>query len=212
MNFLAHCALAQEACRRWQGTPELQGGLLAGAIFSDFAKGPVSSSIPVALQAGIRLHRRIDAYSNTHETIREICASFPTELRRFAPIFVDILSDYYLSRSWGDYYEESRVVLSARVYAACNEHISGLDKSRSVSIARFTQYMQETDLLANYHQWRHVERGLHSVLGRLGKSELFNEVVASAKAQGNSGESAFRIYFGDMQNQLPQWISIIATK
>ena len=82
MNFLAHCALALEASQRWPQGHSLRKGLLAGAIFADFGKGPINSSLPVDLQTGIRLHRRNDASSNQHQVIRDSCAAFPPELRR----------------------------------------------------------------------------------------------------------------------------------
>ena len=96
MNFLAHCALALEASQRWPQGHTLRQGLLAGAIFADFGKGPIDKSLPRDLQTGIRLHRRIDAFSNIHQQSRDRCATFPQELRRYAQIFLDILGDYYL--------------------------------------------------------------------------------------------------------------------
>ena len=47
-------------------------------------KGPIDKSLPLDLQTGIRLHRRIDAFSNQHQAIRDRCATFPLELRRYA--------------------------------------------------------------------------------------------------------------------------------
>ena len=57
MNFLAHCLIGARA-------REDDAGLIAGGFLGDFIKGPVPASMPPALQAGVRLHRRIDAYSN----------------------------------------------------------------------------------------------------------------------------------------------------
>ena len=76
MNFLAHCALADDASNSWPTGEDMRQGLLAGAILADFGKGPVPKSMPNALQTGIRLHRRIDAFSNQQATIREVCATF----------------------------------------------------------------------------------------------------------------------------------------
>ena len=186
----------------------MQQGLLAGAILADFGKGPISSNLPTELQSGLRLHRRIDAYSNSHETIRAVCASFPTELRRYAPIFVDILGDYYLSQNWHNYYQHSRDELNDRVLVACRHYASCLNEAQTNRLESFLQYMEDVDLLVNYHQWRHIERGLYSVLRRLGKPDLFSDVQISAIAQRDTGADAFRIYFSDMRHQLPGWASL----
>jgi acyl carrier protein phosphodiesterase len=93
MNFLAHCALAQDASDCWDNGNALRDGLLAGAILADFGKGPIASHLPLDLQAGIRLHRRIDAFTNQHDLIRDtlrlvspraapLRADFPRHSRR----------------------------------------------------------------------------------------------------------------------------------
>ena len=68
--------------------------------------------------------------------------------------------------------------------------------------------MRDTDLLANYHDWEHVERGLQSVLRRLGQTSLYEAVNMAADAQRDSGEHAFRLYFADLRDQLPAWATL----
>lgn len=210
MNFLAHCALAQEASGHWAGDNVLKQGLLAGAILADFSKGRISPELPLELQTGIRLHRRIDAYTNQHESIRAVSAIFPDQLRRFAPIFIDLLGDYYLSQQWLEYYQEPRSMLSKSSYAACAEYSRFLDDANAENLHRFLHYMCKVDLLANYHEWHHVEQGLESVLRRLGQDHLFSEAKSAAYAQRHSGSDAFRIYFADLRQQLPAWASLNA--
>jgi len=208
VNFLAHCALAQDASNCWANGNALRDGLLAGAILADFGKGPIASHLPLDLQAGIRLHRRIDAFTNQHDLIRQTCASFPPELRRYAPIFLDILGDYYLSRTWGNYYAEARPDFSQRCYNACAAYARYLGEAEAPQLHKFMHYMRSTDLLANYDGWEHVERGLRSVLRRLGQSSLFEAVNIAADAQRDSGEHAFRLYFSDLRDQLPAWATL----
>ena len=211
MNFLAHCALAQDASECWTEGNALRNGLLAGAILADFGKGRIDTRLPSELQAGIRLHRRIDAFTNQHELIRSTCASFPADLRRYAPIFLDILGDYYLSQMWDVFYAEPRTQFSQRCYDACAAYAHHLDDAKAPQLQKFLQYMRSTDLLANYHDWEHVERGLHSVLRRLGKTSLYKAVNIAAAAQRDSGEHAFRLYFTDLRDQLPIWATVATT-
>jgi acyl carrier protein phosphodiesterase len=210
MNFLAHCALADEASKRWSGGGELGTGLLAGAILADFSKGPIPSNLPENLKLGIRLHRRIDAFSNQNDAIRETCAEFPSELRRYAPIFVDVLADHYLSLGWHNYYNEPRAKFSQRCYQACEEFRDLPEYTDTANLQRFLNYMNQTDLLAGYDQWAHVERALGSILTRLGKEELFDVTNAVCLAQLDSGQRAFRIYFDQLRDQLTDWSSLIA--
>jgi len=212
MNFLAHCALASDASELWPGGELRLEGLLAGAVLADFSKGRIPKALPAELQAGIRLHRRIDAYSNQHPVIKDACASFPPSLRRYAPIFVDILADYYLSLGWDDYYSADRTAFSVQCYEACDRYVSRPEYAESAHLKRFMDYMRNTDLLASYHQWSHVERGLHSVLRRLGQEALLPEAIAACLAQHDSGQSAFRIYFPNLRQQMTSWSSLVNPK
>ena len=55
MNFLAHCALADDAAdSSWQCNEQERQGLLAGAVLGDFVKGTIPAYWPLALQAGIK--------------------------------------------------------------------------------------------------------------------------------------------------------------
>ena len=86
MNYLAHCALGS-------AHPEY----LVGGFLGDFVKGAVPVHLPQRIQVGIRLHRRLDAYSATQPDIADSIARLPRSLRRVAPIFIDLLADHYLA-------------------------------------------------------------------------------------------------------------------
>ena len=209
MNFLVHCVLADDASHIWPQGESLNKGLLAGAILADFSKGPVAHSLPRELQAGIRLHRRIDAYSNQHEAIQQVCAGFPKALRRYAPIFVDILADHYLSLSWDEYCPTPKTAFSSRCYEACEQYAGNSEYQASASLRPFMDYMRQQDLLAHYHNWSNVERGLRSVLRRLGQESLLHTVISACQEQHDSGQRAFRIYFPDLRQQLTSWSSLM---
>ena len=97
-----------------------------------------------------------------------------------------------------------------RCYDACNAYVHHLDETKAPHLHTFLQYMRNTDyLLANYHDWEHVERGLQSVLRRLGQTSLYEAVNMAADAQRDSGERAFRLYFADLRDQLPAWATTL---
>ena len=73
MNFLAHFHLA------W---PDQD--LVAGGLEGDYHKGPVDASLSDGLQRGVRLHRAIDAYTDSHPALAGLRQEFTPRLRRFA--------------------------------------------------------------------------------------------------------------------------------
>ena len=201
MNFLAHCSLAHDAALTWQCGAEERQGLLAGAVIGDFVKGRLPRDWPVALQAGARLHRKVDALSNLNPGIRQNCDRFPQHMRRFAPIFVDMLADHCLALTWQDYYDMSPEAFSTECYDA----ISRFDAYLSADARRFFNYMLEADLLASYHQWPHIARGLKSVLRRLRREPWFTEVEQASLAMVPDTRADFRSYFPELRGAWQSW-------
>lgn len=208
MNFLAHCALADEASSLWGVASEQNKGLLAGAIIADFTKGRINPTWPRSLQAGIRLHRRIDAVSNQHADIRKSCERFAKPLRRFAPIFIDILADHYLSLNWHKYSAENLDAFASRCYQAIGGYADYMPSERRT----FLNYMSETNLLGRYHEWPTIERALLFSLKRLGRDELSEDVLVAAQALTETAAEDFPNYYNDFRNQLSDWSGLLGTK
>jgi acyl carrier protein phosphodiesterase len=201
MNFLAHCALAHDAARIWQVDERQRAGLLAGAVLGDFLKGALPETWPEALAAGTRLHRKVDAMSNLHPGVRESCEHFEPPLRRFAPIYVDLIADHCLSLDWQSHYALDLNQFSDECYGAIHGHRAYLDEQG----ARFLDYMLKEDLLSNYHQWRHIERGLSSVLRRLDRADLARTTHEACRMAMPVVRRCFAGFYPDLRGAWHHW-------
>lgn len=110
MNFLAHLHLAQFA-----------GSNLLGNLLGDFVKGDPYPHYPKAIADGIRLHRLIDSFTDQHDLLSECKMRFPTQLRRFAPIALDVFGDHCLASHWSDYYPQTLEDFVALAQRAIND-------------------------------------------------------------------------------------------
>jgi len=197
MNFLAHCAIPDRTLE------PTHPDLIAGGFIGDFIKGPVPESVPAPLATGVRLHRRIDAYSNTHPAVRASCARFPRPLRRFAPIFVDVVADHLLARHWTRYHPEPLTTFTARAYRAIEPHAHWLPPGGK----RFYDYMRDADLLAAYQGREAMRRGLGAVLRRLDRAALTEDAVAAVDVLMPGLEADFLEYFPDMLGHAAGWLA-----
>ena len=201
VNFLAHGLIAAHATP--VNEPKLRAGLIAGGILGDFVKGAVPAGWPMALQMGIRLHRRIDAHSNGAVGVRASCNRFPKDLRRLAPVFVDIIADHCLAVAWPDYHPEPLEVFSQRCYATVAPFARRLDARGQ----RYLNWLVTEDLLAAYQATEAMQKGLLSVTRRLGREHLdpaLLEFVASALPQLTAD---FRDYFPDLLAHGSHWVA-----
>jgi acyl carrier protein phosphodiesterase len=105
VNFLAHFQLA------WPD--EL---LVAGGLEGDFHRGILRGERPLGFEAGIKLHRAIDAYTDQHPAVTALKSDFPAGLRRYAGILIDLAFDHFLTLHWGRYSELALADFNYQVY------------------------------------------------------------------------------------------------
>ncbi len=197
MNYLAHCLIGELA-----GTEaDLAPGLIAGGFLGDFVKGPVPEDMPWPLALGVRLHRRVDAYSNRHPVIRRSTDRFAPELRRIAPILVDILCDHLLARSWDEFHQQALMDFTARVYRQVDEHGQWLP----LHGRRFLDYAKERDLLRSYTDWTATAAAMRSITRRLRRSELDPLLERTVPPLLPDLETDFRDYFPDIIRHAANW-------
>jgi len=156
MNFLAHSVLA--------GT---NSQVVLGSLIGDFVKGVLKpNQLPEDVLRGVRLHRRIDAFSNQLPTLIRSAARLPSELRRYAPPCIDVVADHFLA-----------IRLNADA-----EHFVGYRRGLyEIALQEGTEYApqaraffaraKETDLFGRYAEWTVCARTIEHVCSRMPKSK-----------------------------------------
>jgi hypothetical protein len=86
MNYLAHTYLSFG-----------HSGIVTGNLISDFVKGKKQFEFSPRIRIGIKLHRAIDAFTDTHEATADIKQFFRPHYRLFSGAFADIVYDHFLA-------------------------------------------------------------------------------------------------------------------
>ena len=116
-------------------------------------------------------------------------------------IFVDILADHCLSLNW----EYLHTVALREFSAECYEAIGIYSDYLGPRGKKFAAYMREEDLLSEYHQWRHIEQALHSVLRRLARADDFHHVNRAVTDVLEEGTADFFDYYAALRAALGGW-------
>ena len=193
--------LADKASFQWKCSSEQRDGLLAGAIIGDFHKGRVNQGWPRELVAGITLHRRIDALSNKSESVKPTRSFYPKELRRFAPIYFDILADHFLANNWACWSTLALEDLTSDSYHAL-KIFGGYIPDRN---QQFVSFMRNNDLLAGYQHWGNIELATSGVMRRLGRPELSGPSIQSMSSALKKYEFPFRSCLDEMIDHTADW-------
>lgn len=88
MNFLAHLL-----------TGDSGDAMLVGSFAGDFCRGGLDRQ-PETLRDGIRLHRKVDAFADTHPAFSLVRARLRPSLGLYAPVGADMLIDHLLAEEW----------------------------------------------------------------------------------------------------------------
>ncbi|MEP4890890.1 MAG: ACP phosphodiesterase [Aliiglaciecola sp.] len=105
MNYLAHIHLAHVS----------QTSLL-GNFLGDFVKGSNLEHLPISLQNGVRLHRKIDSYTDNHPVVKSLREQFSPELRRISGVIIDIYFDHLLSIHWQNFTTQTQPLVLSEFY------------------------------------------------------------------------------------------------
>jgi acyl carrier protein phosphodiesterase len=165
-----------------------------GSLMGDFVKGPLSGRYGTEITRALALHRRIDAYTDAHDVVRESRHRVSTARRRFAGILVDVFYDHFLARHWEEYNDVPLERFTARVYSLLHQHRTLLPERLQVIAPR----MAAADWLGSY---RHVE-AVGLALDRTGQRlKRGNALLRSAEellAHYEAFEADFRAFFPDV--------------
>jgi acyl carrier protein phosphodiesterase len=113
MNLLAHAVLS----------PPNMPGVMTGNLTADWIKGRARHALPPDIREGITLHRRIDAFTDTHPLVDRCAALLEPRWHRYSTIIVDILFDHVLSVDWHHCCPAPREAFIAGAYQALRTHV-----------------------------------------------------------------------------------------
>ena len=182
MNYLAHLHL---------GGP--RPAQLLGSLYGDFVKGPLDGRFAAEIEAAIRLHRRIDAFTDSHPQVRAAVARFPAERRRYAGILLDLFFDHCLACDWDAYADEPLELFSARVYGvlATQAELPG-------RLALIAPRMAEQDWLGSYREFAVLERVLGNLQRRLSRPAVLDGGLAELERLYRPLREDFRAFYPEL--------------
>jgi acyl carrier protein phosphodiesterase len=187
MNYLAHLQLGGDAPAQ-----------LLGSLYGDFVKGPLAGRWPADIEAAIRLHRRIDVFTDSHPLQLQSRARFPIERRRYAGILLDIFFDHCLALNWADYVGEPLPSFTGRVY-----RVLAAEPALPERLALIAPHMAAQDWLGSYADFRVLERVLLGMQRRLSRPEGLNGAMVEL-------ERLYQPLLADFQQFYPELQAFVA--
>ncbi len=155
MNFLAHFLLSGD-----------DHDLLLGNLLGDIVKGRVERYVHAGtterIRDGIRLHRTIDSFSDTHPVVRRSKQRITGRYGRLSGVIVDVYFDHVLAREWATYGEGTLETFAAEVYDTLHANLARLPSN----VHPLVHAMSRGRWLEGYAQVSGIARALRGMAQR----------------------------------------------
>ena len=91
MNFLAHTYLSPK-----------NNIIMLGNLSGDFVKGKIMNSIHEDIIIGVKLHREIDTFTDSHEKFKSAKRIISPYFNHYSGVLIDMFFDYFLAKKWNE--------------------------------------------------------------------------------------------------------------
>jgi acyl carrier protein phosphodiesterase len=189
MNFLAHLHLSP-------------GGDLVrvGNFMADAVKGRDLSAYPDELAHGIRLHRAIDQFTDSHPEVRAFRRHFSPHLRHYSAVAQDVLFDHYLAARWSDLGNGQPLPDFAQT---CYAQLLAAWEFLPERTRRMTDALVRENWLEAYA----TEAGTHGILQQMSRRTLPGNGLDRTMPHFSPHRSALEIHFDRFWPELSDFVT-----
>ncbi|MCW3077153.1 MAG: phosphodiesterase [Bacteroidetes bacterium] len=186
MNYLAHSFLSYN-----------QPGLLIGNFIADHIHGNHFENYPTEVIEGVKLHRKIDTFTDAHVKFKESKRFFYNGYEKYSGILVDIYFDHLLAENFNAYSNIPLKTYCQNVYGVYQSHIDLLPASSK----GFLTYVLENNIYSAYSTPEGIERVLFHLSHRINHGIWLQGSLELFKENKKQLQRNFEIFFRDAQNE-----------
>lgn len=187
MNYLAHLLLS--------GDDPL---VMVGNFMADGVKGRDLSAHHPDVQRGIRLHRRIDSFTDLHPLTAVGRRRLHPKCGKFAGVALDLFYDHLLASEWERYYHVPLAQYAQRCYGILVEEAVRMpDRTQ-----RMLPYMVQGDWLTGYAQVEGLADALYGLSIRVPHGTVLAGAEAVLVANETELRGEFRTFLEEMREHL----------
>ena len=187
MNFLAHIYLS--------GKPSQ---LMIGNFIGDYVKGKQFENYAPEIQKGIRLHRKIDDFTDKHDIVKASTARFKPCYQRYASVVIDVVYDHYLAKNFDAYSSVPLHEYVSQVHAYFFRHYFKLPNR----VKGFLPFLIKSRRLENYQHISGIEKSLSIMANYSSLPEKSACAVKVMREQYDEINDEFKLFFEELREMV----------
>ena len=189
MNYLAHLLLAQ---------PNTHSRI--GNLLGDFYHGTRLEMLSPPVAAGLYNHRAVDWFTDHHPQVRAARLWFSPQMRRFAPITLDMLFDFCLIKYWKHFYDSEFTEYKAQLYRSLQNDLPQMPDAMASTFSAVT----EQDWFGNYAQLEGIQYSLRRMAARGRFTARYALIADELPGLQVQTEEVFLNFFPQLQQFIQQ--------
>jgi acyl carrier protein phosphodiesterase len=127
--------------------------------------GPLRDRFTAEVRAGVVMHRRIDAFTDTHPAVGESRRIIAVQFGHYSRIIADIFFDHFLAVSWDDHVSESLETFLVRRFALLDQHMAVMPEG----LRQIYPRMRDGNWFRSYATLEGIRTALWHTAGRLSR-------------------------------------------
>lgn len=183
MNFLAHLQLS-----------ESNKNIIIGNFIADHIRGNKFSHYPPEIQQGIKLHREIDSYTDSHQTVRISKRRLDKKYGLYAGIIIDIFYDHFLAKNWHQYSAIPLDIYVNSIYQLLTDNLDILPEKTQDLLPFMIKY----NWLYNYQYIEGIQDVLNGMNRRTKNKSKMNLAVEDLQMNYTELEQDFTSFFKNL--------------
>ncbi|MEP1093616.1 MAG: ACP phosphodiesterase [Cyclobacteriaceae bacterium] len=184
MNFLAHLFLSGENEK-----------VKVGNFIGDFVKGNQFEEYDQDIQRGIKLHREIDSFTDSHPVVLESKTRLRPTFGHYSPVIVDVFYDHFLAKNWSSYSDSELETYTLQFYKMIANYSSVIPDA----VNQMLEYMTQKNWLYNYQFIDGIDRALSGMSRRTKFNSKMELAATSLESNYAEFENEFTRFFPDLQ-------------
>ena len=186
MNYLAHIYLSDE-----------DDFIKIGNFMADAVKGNHYEQYPVGIQIGIRLHRFIDSFTDSHPVYRQSKHRLHDKFGHYSGVIMDIVYDHFLAKNWKQFSTTKLEKYADDFYKLLQDNYDILTEKTQNALP----YMMQTNWLVCYKSLAGLELILFQMDHRTKNRVNMPAAMEDIKQFYTEIEQEFFIFFSELEQQ-----------
>ena len=184
MNFLAHLYLSENYPK-----------IMIGNFIADNIKGNQFTNLDPTIQKGIKLHREIDTFTDSHKITRMSKRRLHKRYGLYDGIVIDIFYDHYLAKNWSNY-----SAIPLKIYVnSFYDLVYSYQEVLPEKTLKMIHYMIKYDWLFNYKYKEGIKNVLEGMNRKTNNKGQIDLAIHDLRKLDKDFEKDFELFFTDLQ-------------